>query len=194
MGGAGQAGWPSISHGPKPIRFRAGYDAGGLCALAGRQGATVCLCLHRGAVTVAIILIFIGAILIVSAFRDTQGQLASALEQDVPPFLVWAVAIFAIGAIGYIPKMQPISRALMALVVTVIVLRNYSQVLASFTGLSSATASTAGTTPATTAAAAASSAGTAWAGSPSSGTASGPLDFSITNSTAGTNAAAGMSY
>lgn len=83
-----------------------------------------------------LVLIIIGSIMIVSAFKNTQGQLGTALEQDIPGFLKWAAAIFAIGLIGYIPRMQPISRALLTLVVTVIVLTNYQQIINSFKNLS----------------------------------------------------------
>lgn len=82
-----------------------------------------------------LILIIIGAILIVSALKNTQGELATALEQDIPPFLKWAVAIFAIVALGWIPPLRTPSRWLLALVLIVIVLTNYRQLLAGFQGL-----------------------------------------------------------
>lgn len=79
------------------------------------------------------ILLLIGAILAASAFRNTQGDLATALETDVPKFFHWAAAIGAIGAIGWIPGMKPISRWLLALVLVVIVLNNYTQIFSGFT-------------------------------------------------------------
>lgn len=85
------------------------------------------------------LLVIIGALLIVAAFNNSQMALASALEQDVPPFLKWAAAIAAIGAIGWIPGMQVLSRWLLALVLVVIVLSNYQQALAGFQSVAQST-------------------------------------------------------
>lgn len=74
--------------------------------------------------------LLIGAILIVAAIRDSQGELFAALKQDVPAFVVWAAAIVALGAIGWVPGLKPISRGLLGLVILVIVLRNYKQIIA----------------------------------------------------------------
>lgn len=81
------------------------------------------------------ILILLGAILIVAAFNNTQGDLATALEQDVPPFLKWGLAVAAIGGLGWVPGMQTLSRWLLALVFTVIVLKNYQAILNGFQAL-----------------------------------------------------------
>lgn len=89
-----------------------------------------------------LVAILIGAILIVAAIRDTQGALFSALATDVPAFVVWAAAIIALGAIGYIPGLKPVSRGLLALVIIVIVLRQYQQIIAGFQGAVSSGAST----------------------------------------------------
>lgn len=79
-----------------------------------------------------LVALFIGIILIVAAIRNSQGQLFSALSTDVPQFVVWAAAIFALGAIGWIPGLKPISRGLLALVIIVILLRNYQPILTGF--------------------------------------------------------------
>lgn len=76
--------------------------------------------------------LFIGAILIVAAVRNSQGALFDALYKDVPGYVVWAAAIFAIGAIGFIPGLKPVSRGLLALVIVVIVMNNYKKILAGF--------------------------------------------------------------
>lgn len=83
-----------------------------------------------------LVALFIGIVLIVAAIRGTQGVLFSALGQDVPGFVVWGAALFAVGAIGYVPGLKPVSRGLLALVIIVIVLRNYASILAGFSGLS----------------------------------------------------------
>ena len=79
-----------------------------------------------------IILLLIGVILIVSAVRNSQGALFTALGQDVPGFFVWAAALLALGAVGWIPGLKPISRGLLALVIVVLILRNYQNIIKGF--------------------------------------------------------------
>jgi hypothetical protein len=74
----------------------------------------------------------IGLLVVVAAYRNSQRTLGTALTQDIPAFITWAAAIFAIGAIGFIPGLKPVSRALLALVMMVVVLRNYQAVLSGF--------------------------------------------------------------
>lgn len=83
-----------------------------------------------------LVALFIGAILVVAAIRNTYGSLFSALSVDVPAFVVWAAAILAIGALGFLPGMKPVSRGLLALILVVIVLRNYQAILKGFTTVS----------------------------------------------------------
>jgi hypothetical protein len=89
------------------------------------------------------LLILIGAVLIVAAYRNTYGQLATALETDVPAFATWGLAIVAVGALGWIPGMRQVSRWLLALVLVVIVLRNYQALLNGVAGLKSTPAASA---------------------------------------------------
>lgn len=79
-----------------------------------------------------LVALFIGVVLIVAAVRNSQGALFTALMQDVPAYVVWAAAIIALGAVGYVPGLKPVSRGLLMLVITVIVLRNYKNVLQGF--------------------------------------------------------------
>lgn len=79
-----------------------------------------------------LVALFIGVILIVAAIRNSQGTLFSALGQDVPDFIVWGAAIFAIGVLGFVPGLKPISRGLLALIIVVLVLNNYKNILQSF--------------------------------------------------------------
>ena len=76
--------------------------------------------------------LFIGAILVVAAIRDTQGQLFSALSIDAPAYVTWGTAIVLIGSIGFVPGLKPISRGLLVLILVVLVLRNYSNVISGF--------------------------------------------------------------
>ena len=97
-----------------------------------------------------VLLLLVGAVLVVAAFRDTQGQLFTALGQDVPRYLKWAVALIAVGALGYVPGMEELSNLLLALVIVVIVLTNFTKLASAFTTLSQnpPAASTAQATPA----------------------------------------------
>lgn len=80
----------------------------------------------------AFVLILIGLVLVVSAYQGTQSQLGADLKQDIPPFAVWALAIAAVGGLGFIPGMKVISRYLIALVLVVLVLRNYVNITNGF--------------------------------------------------------------
>jgi hypothetical protein len=71
---------------------------------------------------VAFILLIIGITLLVAGVQNTQGDLFDLLKKDFGQFLVWFVAIFLIGALGYIPKMKPLSTAFMGLVILVLFL------------------------------------------------------------------------
>lgn len=79
-----------------------------------------------------LILTLIAALLIVSALRDTQGDLFAALREDVPAFGTWAAAIIALGVIGFIPGFRPVSRYLLALVIVVLVVNNYQSISKGF--------------------------------------------------------------
>ena len=79
-----------------------------------------------------LIALLIGIVLIVSAVRNSQGALFTALEADVPKFVIWAAAILAVGAIGVVPGLKPVSRWLLALVIVVIVVNNYQRLVSGF--------------------------------------------------------------
>lgn len=71
------------------------------------------------------VLVILGAVLLVAAFNNTQSDLGAALQQDVPPFVKWALAIAAVGALGWVPGMRTLSRWMTGLVLVVIVLANW---------------------------------------------------------------------
>jgi hypothetical protein len=132
------------------------------------------------------ILIIIGALLLITAVRNTYGDLATALEADIPPYFKWALAIVGTGSLGYVPGMREISRWLLALVIIVIVLKNYQAILNGFTSLESVpAASTASATPAVTVAAS--------SGSPvTTAEITGTNTTAVANTTAGSINAAGI--
>lgn len=72
-------------------------------------------------------IIITGILLIVSALKNTQHKLGEQLALDVlgkDGFLLWAICILAIGAIGWIPGLKPASRNLLWLLLVVILVRN----------------------------------------------------------------------
>jgi hypothetical protein len=74
-------------------------------------------------------------VLIVAAYQNTQGNLVTALENDVPGFAPFALAIVGTGAVGFIPKLQPVSRMLLGLLFLVYVIRNWPGISGGITGL-----------------------------------------------------------
>lgn len=89
----------------------------------------------------AFLLILIGLILIVTAYRSTMGDLATALEQDVPGFFVWGAAIGAVLALGYVPALRTPSRALLLLVGVVILLTQWQAIVNGISSFRSAAGS-----------------------------------------------------
>ena len=64
--------------------------------------------------------------LLVTAVKNTQGTLFALVQGDLTGknnFIFWMLSILAIGAVGYIPKLKPISVAFLTLVVIVLVLK-----------------------------------------------------------------------
>lgn len=75
----------------------------------------------------ALSFITIGLLLVIAAVQNTQGTLLSLVKSDLTGqnnFVEWAIALFLVGAIGYVPKMRGFSVALLALVILAIFLRN----------------------------------------------------------------------
>jgi len=88
------------------------------------------------------VFLIIGAIIVVAAFNNTHGALATELETDVPGYLPWAAAIAAVAGLGFVPGIRTPSRWLLALVLVALVLANYQTILSGFSSLaSSSTAS-----------------------------------------------------
>lgn len=79
-----------------------------------------------------LVVLIIGVILIVAAVRNSHGALFTALGTDVPEFVVWGAALLAVGAVGFVPGLKPVSRGLLALILIVLVLQNYKSILGGF--------------------------------------------------------------
>lgn len=72
-------------------------------------------------------LLLIGAILLVAGIRNTYAQLWALVQNDFTSqggFLSWVAAIAVVGALGYIPKLRPLSVAFMTLLLIVLVISN----------------------------------------------------------------------
>jgi hypothetical protein len=75
----------------------------------------------------AIAFILIGVILVIVAIRNSYAQLGQQLKQDFTGgdnFGYWIASLVIIGAVGYIPYLKTPSRMLLALVITVFLLKN----------------------------------------------------------------------
>lgn len=72
-------------------------------------------------------LLIFGAVMVVAGVRNTYKDLWALVEADFTRqggFLSWVAAIAVIGGLGYIPKLKPLSIALMTLLLLVLVLSN----------------------------------------------------------------------
>jgi hypothetical protein len=70
----------------------------------------------------------VGIVLLVAGVRGTSDDLLSLVKDDLTStstqsgFVYWILAIAALGALGYIDEVRPLSRALLLLVLVVLVL------------------------------------------------------------------------
>jgi len=72
------------------------------------------------------VLLIIGVVLVIAGVRATQDTLFGLVKGDftgTDNFIYWLGAILIIGALGYIPKVKPISTALLVLVIVVLFLK-----------------------------------------------------------------------
>lgn len=71
-------------------------------------------------------LLLVGLVLLISGVKNTQDTLFATVKGDFQGqdnFIYWFVAIIIIGAVGYIPKLKPVSTAFLALVIVVLFLK-----------------------------------------------------------------------
>lgn len=81
------------------------------------------------------ILIIVAGLMIMAAWNNSVGNLMTELETDVPGFLKWFLALAVVGGLGYVPGMERFSKMLLGLVMLVLVLSNWTQILAGFQAL-----------------------------------------------------------
>jgi hypothetical protein len=68
-------------------------------------------------------LVVIGLLMIVTGINNTYAQFGAQLQKD-SSFLPWALALFVVGALGYINDLRTFSHYFMALILISIVLAN----------------------------------------------------------------------
>lgn len=75
-------------------------------------------------------LILVGLVLIITAIQNTYTALGQQLQKDFTGpqgFLVWILAIVAVGALGYVKGWEKFSRWFLALILIAIVLAQYKR-------------------------------------------------------------------
>lgn len=73
------------------------------------------------------VFLILGIGLVIVAVRGTHQQAFDLLKSEFTGdqnFLTWALALFILGALGYVPVIRPVTRAMLLLVLLVIVLKN----------------------------------------------------------------------
>lgn len=71
--------------------------------------------------------ILIGFGLLVVGYRGSQKDLFALLQKDFSGpgnFFVFALGIFVVGLVGYVPKLKGLSNAFMGLIIVVMILSN----------------------------------------------------------------------
>lgn len=77
-----------------------------------------------------IFFLLVGIMLIITALNNKMPQLGTLIKEDFQPsqgdpgFVPWIIAIFVIGALGYIKPLKPISIAFLTLIMLVMFLSN----------------------------------------------------------------------
>jgi hypothetical protein len=72
----------------------------------------------------------VGLLLVVSGVRGQTATLAQLVKNDFtgqPNYLEWMFAIFLVGAFGYVPKLAPISRMFMVLIIVGLFLADHGE-------------------------------------------------------------------
>ena len=76
------------------------------------------------------VFVIIGIVMIAAGVRGQSGNLVTLLKGDLTGsnnFIYWIVSIGIIGALGYVQDLRAFSRALLALVIIVLVIRDDKQ-------------------------------------------------------------------
>jgi len=71
--------------------------------------------------------LLIGLVLMIAGFRGETDKFTETVKEDFtgqPNFLYWVAAVFAIGSLGAIKPMRPVSDAFFVLLLVVLLLSN----------------------------------------------------------------------
>lgn len=72
----------------------------------------------------------VGILLIIVAINDKMPELGGLIKEDfqpsggAPSFTAWIIAIFVIGAVGYVKSLKPVANSFLVLIVIVMLLSN----------------------------------------------------------------------
>jgi hypothetical protein len=70
-------------------------------------------------------LIITGLVLLIAGVKGTQNQLYTLVKGDLTGsnnYIFWMLSILVIGALGYVPKLQPLSRIFLVLIVVTLLI------------------------------------------------------------------------
>lgn len=87
------------------------------------------LCRSDGDLLMGPILILVGFVILIAAFRGEETTLAHLVASDIEgmggtSFVWWILAVAAVGAVGYIPAVRPLAISFLALIILGVVLAN----------------------------------------------------------------------
>lgn len=71
--------------------------------------------------------LIIGLVLVIAGFRGQTDEFVSTVREDFtgqPNFLYWVAAVFAIGALGAIKPLRPVSDGFFVLILVALILSN----------------------------------------------------------------------
>lgn len=77
-----------------------------------------------------VLLLIVGVMLVIVGLNNKLSELGDLIKEDfspttnTPSFAVWLLAIFAVGAVGYVKELKPLSNAFLVLVVLAMLLSN----------------------------------------------------------------------
>jgi len=77
-----------------------------------------------------ILFLIVGILLIIVGINDKMSEFVALLKEDFKPsdgspsFIVWILAIFVAGAIGYIKDLKPVANAFLVLIILGMLLSN----------------------------------------------------------------------
>jgi hypothetical protein len=72
-------------------------------------------------------LVTIGLIMVITGVKNTHAEFGALVKSDFTGpgnFTYWVIALGAVGSVGYIQSLRPLSHAMLALIIIVMLLKN----------------------------------------------------------------------